>query len=354
MPKMLLEVRLSTFFSHIFPRSRGALPGDDVDDALAGAALEESLALLSWLVLNGRTGCSKSVLLLQAAKYAAASSAWLVLYIPRARCLVDAGTPYTYSSAPAPISSPAPPTRPSAASAPLTPTSSASSIPPPPSSSSTAMLDRRGHKGTLLLDVVQAAQDEEGEPAAHACLEDIIREMATQTVLLLLIVIDALKALLLPVPIRRSNPICGRLLVSTFHAFLIHQLTPPARCMPLLPPLCAFTRVLSPAAAEPASASTSASAAWRCYEDYVKHPENVFILFHRKCYKNRTLASTSTSASALSSPPLTRPPSRATLPRQETAPSRPQQKDLAVEGTREGEEARGVAPQLRLSSAALQ
>ncbi|KAJ7436760.1 hypothetical protein B0H11DRAFT_2109111, partial [Mycena galericulata] len=70
----------------------------------------------------------------------------------------------------------------------------------------------------------------------------------------------------------------------------------------------------------PASASTSASAAWRRrrststpatapsdapkkgYEDYVKHPENVFILFHCKCYKNRTLASTSTSASALSSP----------------------------------------------------
>ncbi|KAJ7441788.1 hypothetical protein B0H11DRAFT_1932716 [Mycena galericulata] len=79
--KMLLEVRLH-IFSHIsyliilyFPFS-GALPGDD---ALAGAALEESLALL---VLNGRTGCGKSVLLLQAAEYAAASSAWLVLYIP--------------------------------------------------------------------------------------------------------------------------------------------------------------------------------------------------------------------------------------------------------------------------------
>ncbi|KAJ7442216.1 hypothetical protein B0H11DRAFT_498147 [Mycena galericulata] len=198
--EMLLEVRLSTFFSYIsyFYYSspfRGALPGDDVDDALAGAALEESLALPSWLVLNGRTGCGKSVLLLQAAEYAAASSAWLVLYIPRARCLVDAGTPYTYSSAPAHISSPAPPARPSAASAPLTPTSSASSIPLPPSSSSTTTLDRRGHKGTLLPDVVQAAQDEEGEPAAHACLESIIRELATQTVFPLLIFIAHLKVL---------------------------------------------------------------------------------------------------------------------------------------------------------------
>ncbi|KAJ7430658.1 hypothetical protein B0H11DRAFT_2263140 [Mycena galericulata] len=49
--------------------------GDDVDDTLAGAALEESMSLPSGLVLNGRA---------------------LALYTPRAHRLVDASTPYTY------------------------------------------------------------------------------------------------------------------------------------------------------------------------------------------------------------------------------------------------------------------
>ncbi|KAJ7432591.1 hypothetical protein B0H11DRAFT_1646225, partial [Mycena galericulata] len=49
------------------------------------------------LVLNGRSGCDKLFLLLQAAECATASAAWLVLYVPCTRRLVDASTPYNYS-----------------------------------------------------------------------------------------------------------------------------------------------------------------------------------------------------------------------------------------------------------------
>ncbi|KAJ7454271.1 hypothetical protein B0H11DRAFT_1926484 [Mycena galericulata] len=88
------------------------------------------------------------------------------------------------------------------------------------------------------------------------------------------------------------------------------------------PPLSAFTRTLSPAAAaaEPSPASTSSAPPRRKStssaagepeerrpkkgdEDYVKRPENAFILFRRKCCEDRALglASTSTSTSAPSS-----------------------------------------------------
>ncbi|KAJ7230213.1 mitochondrial ribosomal death-associated protein 3-domain-containing protein [Mycena pura] len=62
-------------------------------------ALEEAKAHPARLVLNGRPGCGKSFLLLQAAQYASSSREWIVLYIPRARRLVDASTPYAYSLA---------------------------------------------------------------------------------------------------------------------------------------------------------------------------------------------------------------------------------------------------------------
>ncbi|KAJ7475265.1 hypothetical protein B0H11DRAFT_2235892 [Mycena galericulata] len=86
---------VNTFEGQSPPHSR-VPPGDDVYDPLGSAALEDSLALLSWLVLNVELayGFRKSVLLLlQAAEYATAISAWLILYIP------------------APAASPAPPPR---------------------------------------------------------------------------------------------------------------------------------------------------------------------------------------------------------------------------------------------------
>ncbi|KAJ7783869.1 mitochondrial ribosomal death-associated protein 3-domain-containing protein [Mycena maculata] len=60
-------------------------------------SLHSSLLSPSRLVLNGRPGVGKSFALLQAASYAASTSEWLVLYIPRARALVDASSPYSYS-----------------------------------------------------------------------------------------------------------------------------------------------------------------------------------------------------------------------------------------------------------------
>ncbi|KAJ7248900.1 mitochondrial ribosomal death-associated protein 3-domain-containing protein [Mycena haematopus] len=62
-------------------------------------ALEESKNVPARLVLNGRPGVGKSFSLLQAAQYAAATREWIVLYIPRARHLVDASTSYQYSLA---------------------------------------------------------------------------------------------------------------------------------------------------------------------------------------------------------------------------------------------------------------
>ncbi|KAJ7702463.1 mitochondrial ribosomal death-associated protein 3-domain-containing protein [Mycena rosella] len=62
-------------------------------------ALEESKETPARLVLNGRAGCGKSYLLLQAAEYAAESGEWIVLYIPRTRRFVDGSTPYSYSLA---------------------------------------------------------------------------------------------------------------------------------------------------------------------------------------------------------------------------------------------------------------
>ncbi|KAJ6606930.1 mitochondrial ribosomal death-associated protein 3-domain-containing protein [Mycena sp. CBHHK59/15] len=61
-------------------------------------ALEESKSKFASLVLNGRPGCGKSFLLLQAAEYATATG-WIVLYIPRAKQLVNSSTTFTYSLA---------------------------------------------------------------------------------------------------------------------------------------------------------------------------------------------------------------------------------------------------------------
>ncbi|KAJ6558985.1 mitochondrial ribosomal death-associated protein 3-domain-containing protein [Mycena sp. CBHHK59/15] len=61
-------------------------------------ALEESKSKFASLVLNGRSGCGKSFLLLQAAEYATATG-WIVLYIPRAKQLVNSSTTFTYSLA---------------------------------------------------------------------------------------------------------------------------------------------------------------------------------------------------------------------------------------------------------------
>ncbi|KAJ7506239.1 P-loop containing nucleoside triphosphate hydrolase protein [Mycena galericulata] len=60
-PTMLL---VNSFEGQSAPHSR-VPPGDDVYDALGGAALEDSVALLSWLVLNVEP-----------------LSAWFILYIP--------------------------------------------------------------------------------------------------------------------------------------------------------------------------------------------------------------------------------------------------------------------------------
>ncbi|KAJ7475250.1 mitochondrial ribosomal death-associated protein 3-domain-containing protein [Mycena galericulata] len=154
--------------------------------------LEESVSSPSRLVLNGRAGCGKSFLLLQAAEYAAASSAWLVLYIPRARRLVDASTPYTYSLRTRTY------LQPRAARETLRRIGTANAHILRFLNTTAPIQLENGDalpEGTPLLDVVQAGQGEEGEPAAHACLEGIIREMATQTVFPLLIAIDDFQAL---------------------------------------------------------------------------------------------------------------------------------------------------------------
>ncbi|KAF7309328.1 hypothetical protein MIND_00303100 [Mycena indigotica] len=62
-------------------------------------ALEEAKAYPARLVLNGRPGCGKSFLLLQAVQYAHAAGDWVVIYIPRTRTFVDSSTPYSYSLA---------------------------------------------------------------------------------------------------------------------------------------------------------------------------------------------------------------------------------------------------------------
>ncbi|KAJ7070144.1 mitochondrial ribosomal death-associated protein 3-domain-containing protein [Mycena amicta] len=61
--------------------------------------LEESKDFPARLVLNGRPGCGKSFLLLQAVQYAHASADWIVIYIPRTKRFVDSSTPHSYSLA---------------------------------------------------------------------------------------------------------------------------------------------------------------------------------------------------------------------------------------------------------------
>ncbi|KAF7325029.1 hypothetical protein MKEN_00545400 [Mycena kentingensis (nom. inval.)] len=55
--------------------------------------LEESRDLPARIVLNGRAGCGKSFLLLQAVQYAHASQDWIVIYVPRTKRFVDSPAP---------------------------------------------------------------------------------------------------------------------------------------------------------------------------------------------------------------------------------------------------------------------
>ncbi|KAJ7070199.1 mitochondrial ribosomal death-associated protein 3-domain-containing protein [Mycena amicta] len=61
--------------------------------------LEESKDFPTRLVPNGRPGCGKSFLLLQAIQYAHALADWIVIYIPRTKRFVDSSTPHSYSLA---------------------------------------------------------------------------------------------------------------------------------------------------------------------------------------------------------------------------------------------------------------
>ncbi|KAJ6578472.1 hypothetical protein B0H19DRAFT_1062954 [Mycena capillaripes] len=90
------------------------------------------------------------------------------------------------------------------------------------------------------------------------------------------------------------------------------------------PPLSAFTRTLSPASAPsspsgPVRRKSTSSAAGgpeerrpkKGDEDYVKRPENAFILFRRKCCEDRALSSTSAPSSIASAPSSADSPSLA-------------------------------------------
>ncbi|KAJ7632787.1 mitochondrial ribosomal death-associated protein 3-domain-containing protein, partial [Roridomyces roridus] len=155
-------------------------------------ALQESISVPSRLILNGRAGCGKSFLLLQAAEYAAATEEWFVFYVPRAQRFVDGSTPYAYSLR----------TRTylqlRAARETLRRLGTANEhilehlyTTEPITLESGEILP----EGTPLLDVVDAGQEEEGELNAHVCLEALMAEMGRQTVFPVLIAIDDFQAL---------------------------------------------------------------------------------------------------------------------------------------------------------------
>ncbi|KAJ7173288.1 mitochondrial ribosomal death-associated protein 3-domain-containing protein [Mycena filopes] len=79
------------------PSARFHDPEDDPDDELPITRPNARI------VLNGRAGTGKSFLLLQLAEYAAAlrtaanQREWIVIYVPRARALVNGSTPAVYS-----------------------------------------------------------------------------------------------------------------------------------------------------------------------------------------------------------------------------------------------------------------
>ncbi|KAF7335793.1 Repressor ROX1 [Mycena venus] len=67
------------------------------------------------------------------------------------------------------------------------------------------------------------------------------------------------------------------------------------------PPLSAFVRTLSPVS--PASAAAEERRPKKGDDDYVKRPENAFILFRRKCCEDRALSLSSSAPSSIASGP---------------------------------------------------
>ncbi|KAJ6567681.1 mitochondrial ribosomal death-associated protein 3-domain-containing protein [Mycena vulgaris] len=152
-------------------------------------ALEESKEDPARLVLNGRQGCGKSFVLLQAAEYAAASGEWIVLYIPRARRFVDGSTPYSYSLATQTY---------------LQPRAARETLQRFGTvnqhllgyMTTTQPIEFEGHslpEGTSLLDVIAASKED--ETSGPAVLEAILREVAEQTLFPVLIAIDDFQTL---------------------------------------------------------------------------------------------------------------------------------------------------------------
>ncbi|KAJ7083705.1 mitochondrial ribosomal death-associated protein 3-domain-containing protein [Mycena belliarum] len=154
-------------------------------------ALEESKSKSARLVLNGRPGCGKSFLLLQAAEYAAASGEWIVLYIPRTRRFVDGSSPYQYSLATQTY------LQPRAASETLDRLGTANQhLLEVMYTSRNFELDGTTYpEGTPLIDIINALKEKEEEIHAVAALEHILRELGEQTLFPVLIAIDDFQTL---------------------------------------------------------------------------------------------------------------------------------------------------------------
>ncbi|KAJ7613238.1 hypothetical protein FB45DRAFT_274420 [Roridomyces roridus] len=104
------------------------------------------------------------------------------------------------------------------------------------------------------------------------------------------------------------------------------------QCCPRTPPpLSAYTRTLSPSETSSPSRRKSTSGEERRPkkgdDDYVKRPENAFILFRRKCCEDRALGISTTSASAPSS--LAAGPSSADSPALASNGKKQRQADLS-------------------------
>ncbi|KAJ7460799.1 mitochondrial ribosomal death-associated protein 3-domain-containing protein [Mycena latifolia] len=177
-------------------------------------ALEESKEKTARLVLNGRPGCGKSFLLLQAAEYASASGEWIVLYIPRARRLVDGSTPYHYSLQSQTY------LQPRAALETLHRLGVANQhLLELIFTTAPLVLDGGAEfpAGTQLLDVVDGVRNLEDPAHAVPALEYVLRELGEQTLFPVLIAIDDFQALAGPTMYRDPR----------FHMIRPHHLSMP-------------------------------------------------------------------------------------------------------------------------------
>ncbi|KAJ7435057.1 hypothetical protein B0H11DRAFT_2257752 [Mycena galericulata] len=181
--------------------------------------------------------------------------------------------------------------------------------------------------GTPLLEFVQAGQ---GEPAAHVCLDGIIRKMAIQTVFPLLIAIDDFQTLaghasppsltiISPIPCALTFPIVHNLAGSPYSSLSNSRFEPDLwglarQHLPYPHPLARTTRETNsaPRRRSPTWRSTSSAARApeeRCPQksdlDYVKRPENARVapLPPRARQSRRVLHTKGACASRAERPP---------------------------------------------------